>query len=114
MRMEMIQYFTRIGIALSVLFNVIWFGVSNQTFSARNWQLYRNGKTNMVSTIDLMAMTIGRMMKKSLTFFFGKDMIKFDLSNHCMEAWVYWKVAKEANRSSELKDSIEDKEHAKE
>ena len=33
----------------SVLINVIFGGDSNQTISARNWELRRNGKFNIVS-----------------------------------------------------------------
>lgn len=64
-------YFIRIGIALSVLFNVILGGSSNQTFSARNWQWKREGRRNLTSCIDKL-------------FFFDPD--------HCLECWVHWKV----------------------
>ena len=45
-------YFQRIGIALSVLFNVILGGYSNQTFSARNYHWKKQGKYNLVWLID--------------------------------------------------------------
>lgn len=54
---------------MSVLFNVLTGGSSNQTFSARNWQWKKDGRFNLVWIIDKLA---------------GKD--------HCAECWVYWKV----------------------
>lgn len=63
------EYFERVGIAMSVLFNVILGGRSNQTFSARNWQWKKENKFNLVPAID---------------FVLGH--------NHCAECWVYWKV----------------------
>lgn len=65
------MYFVRIGIALSVLLNVVLGGYSNQTFSARNWEWKRRKKPNLVKLID---------------YFLGAD--------HCSECWVYWKVRK--------------------
>ena len=63
------KYLTRIGVAMSVLFNVLTGGASNQTFSARNWQWKKDGKFNLVWIIDKIL---------------GKD--------HCVECWVYWKT----------------------
>ena len=63
------KYLTRVGVAMSVLFNVLTGGASNQTFSARNWQWKKDGKFNLVWIIDKLV---------------GKD--------HCAECWVYWKV----------------------
>lgn len=63
------RYFERVGIALSVLLNVLLGGHSNQTFSARNWHWKKNNKPNIVYLIDL---TLGQ--------------------GHCSECWVYWKV----------------------
>jgi len=65
------MYTTRVGIALSVLFNVLLGGESNQTFSARNWGWERDGKFNLCNVID---------------FFFGQG--------HCLECWAYWRIAK--------------------
>ena len=65
------KYFLRVGIALSILFNVITGGSSNQTFSARNWQWKKEGRRNLVSVIDRL-------------FWFEE--------NHCLECWVHWKV----------------------
>lgn len=62
-------YIHRVGLALSVLFNVITGGASNQTFSARNWHWRKNDRPNIVWLIDGV---LGH--------------------NHCMECWVYWKV----------------------
>jgi hypothetical protein len=63
------DYIVRVLIAVSVLFNVITGGKSNQTFSARNWQWKKDGRYNLVWIID-----------------------KVLGSNHCAECWVYWKV----------------------
>lgn len=68
---QIINYFRRIGVALSVLFNVILGGTSNQTFSARNYELKRNGKLNLVWLLDLI-------------FFMDE--------NHSMNSWSYWWV----------------------
>jgi len=65
----MLHYLERVGIATSVLLNVILGGPSNQTFSARNWQWKKQGRVNGVALID---------------YLLGKD--------HCSECWVYWKV----------------------
>ncbi len=68
------KYIERVGIALSVLLNVLLGGYSNQTFSARNYGWKREGKPNLVWLID--------------TIFW------FD-PNHCLDAWTYWIVRKE-------------------
>ena len=67
----MIQYLTRVGVALSVLLNVVTGGASNQTFSARNWDWKRRGLPHAVDVIDLI---LGQ--------------------GHCMQCWVYWKLRK--------------------
>lgn len=67
-------YWTRIGIALSVLFNVITGGYSNQTFSARNYAWKKDGRWNVVWLIDHV-------------FFWDE--------NHCMHSWVYWRSRKD-------------------
>jgi hypothetical protein len=68
------KYIERVGIALSVLFNVLLGGYSNQTFSARNYGWKREGKPNLVWLIDTL-------------FWFDP--------NHCLDAWTYWIVRKE-------------------
>ena len=68
------KYIERVGIALSVLLNVLLGGYSNQTFSARNYGWKREGKLNLVWLID--------------TIFW------FD-PHHCLDAWTYWIVRKE-------------------
>lgn len=65
----MTQYLLRVGIALSILLNVILGGHSNQTFSARNWEWKRHGVLNIVWLIDKVL---------------GRD--------HCLHCWVYWKL----------------------
>lgn len=66
---DVLKYLNRVGVAMSVLFNVLTGGASNQTFSARNWQWKKERKYNLVFVIDI---------------FLG--------SGHCAECWVYWKV----------------------
>lgn len=72
--MSLKKYISRVGIAISVLFNVILGGYSNQSFSARNYAWKREGKPNLVWLIDKI-------------FWFDPD--------HCMQAWSYWIVRKE-------------------
>lgn len=67
----MTTYLKRVGIAFSVLLNVVLGGPSNQTFSARNWQWKKDSKFNFVCCIDLVL---------------GSD--------HCVMSWVYWSVRK--------------------
>ena len=67
----MIKYLERVGIAVSVLLNVVTGGASNQTFSARNWQWKKEGRWNIVWAIDLVL---------------GKG--------HCVQCWVWWKTRK--------------------
>lgn len=66
------QYLKRVGVAFSVLLNVLLGGGSNQTFSARNHSWKRQGKFNLSRPID---------------FLFGKD--------HCLMSWVYWASRKQ-------------------
>lgn len=68
------RYIVRIGIAISVLFNVITGGPSNQTFSARNHGWRIKGKANICSIIDFI-------------FFFDSD--------HCRMSWIYWRTRKD-------------------
>lgn len=67
----MLSYLIRIGIALSVLLNVVLGGESNQTFSARNHHWKRQGKPNASGLID-----------------------KVLGNQHCLVSWVYWSVRK--------------------
>lgn len=70
------KYFERVGIALSVLLNVILGGYSNQTFSARNYDRKRNGKANIVWLIDTV----------------------FCEEGHCLKSWTYWILRKEIDK----------------
>lgn len=72
--MAFIKYLQRVGIALSVLLNVIMGGHSNQTFSARNYAWKRNDKPNLVWLIDKI---------------FWND------EDHCFQSWLYWMSRKE-------------------
>lgn len=65
------KYFYRVGIALSVLLNVVLGGYSNQTFSARNWEWKRTGRYNIVWLIDAIT---------------SRD--------HCSVSWAYWATRK--------------------
>lgn len=67
------EYIARIGIALSVLLNVVTGGASNQTFSARNYIWKMHGEKNAVLVIDLI-------------FFWQPD--------HCRNSWLYWVIIK--------------------
>jgi hypothetical protein len=71
------KYFIRVGIALSILMNVILGGYSNQAFSARNYGWYLEGKPNLVFLIDLL---------------FFKD------PNHCLNSWIYWVKRKDIDK----------------
>ena len=71
---RVIKYFERLGIAISVLFNVILGGPSNQTFSARNYAWKRDGKPNIVWFID--------------TIFFWEP-------DHSLLSWLFWIVRKD-------------------
>ena len=68
------QYLHRVGIALSVLFNVLLGGHSNQTFSARNYEWRRQGRCNGVAFIDTVVWVATRE------------------EDHCATAWAYWYV----------------------
>lgn len=68
---RLMTYLSRVGIALSVLLNVILGGESNQTFSARNYSWQRDRKPNIAKAIDSVL---------------GKD--------HCLLSWVHWSTRK--------------------
>lgn len=70
------KYIKRIGIAISVLFNVFLGGESNQTFSARNYAWKKEGKPNLVWLIDFVAKYV------------------FKDPDHCLNSWVYWYTRK--------------------
>jgi hypothetical protein len=69
-------YIKRIGISVSVLFNVLLGGESNQTFSARNYGWKKKEKPNIVWLIDFIARCI------------------FNDPDHCLNSWVYWCIRK--------------------
>ena len=76
----MIEYLKRVGTALSVLFNVLLGGYSNQSFSARNYEWKKQGKRNLVPVIDFIAKKV----------FKDKD--------HCLSAWAYWYTRKDISK----------------
>jgi len=65
------QYLFRVGIALSMFFNVLLGGEIGQTFSARQHEAKRNNKLNLSRFVNA---------------FCGKD--------HCAICWSFWKVRK--------------------
>lgn len=75
--MDIVKYVERVGTSISVLLNVVLGGYSNQTFSARNYELKRQGKLNLVFLIDGL-------------FFWNSD--------HCLRSWTYWIVRKDINK----------------
>lgn len=75
------RYINRVCIALSVLFNVIFGGYSNQTFSARNYHWKKQGKPNLVWLID--------------RIFFWQP-------GHSMLSWVYWRSRKDVMYNYEI------------
>lgn len=68
-----LRYLERVGIALSVLINVVLGGKSNQTFSARNYGWKKQNKFNIVWLIDFL-------------IFWDRD--------HCLHSWLYWYTGK--------------------
>jgi hypothetical protein len=105
--MKVVKYLSRIGIALSVLFNVILGGYSNQTFSARNWSWKRKGKWNLVWLIDgVCEYILQPILDFILTFILRSD-TKVSLSCHCMTSWIYWRSRKDVqynHSTGEMKD----------
>jgi len=73
-----INYFIRVITSLSVLINVILGGKSNQTISARQYDLKKRGKINLVRIIDII-------------FFWN--------SSHCMTSWSDWLIIEKGNKS---------------
>jgi hypothetical protein len=67
----MTEYLYRVGIALSMLLNVLLGGTVGQTFSARQHEAKRRGKRNLSLFVDA---------------FCGEG--------HCMRCWAYWMVRK--------------------
>lgn len=86
-KIRLLKYLLRVGIAISVLINVILGGPSNQTFSARNYGWKLEKKLNLVWLIDSI-------------FFFDK--------NHSLYSWVYWKAGKNLRKKQYYKQISED------
>lgn len=75
------HYLYRVLIAISVIINVVlFFGESNQSFSARNYQWKREGKLNLCWLIDACT---------------------FD-DCHCLKFWAYWYVRRQKLWEDEL------------
>lgn len=73
MRIRTLKYLERVGIALSVLINVVLGGPSNQTFSARNYGWKKQKRFHLVWLIDFL-------------IFWDKE--------HCLHSWLYWYTGK--------------------
>jgi hypothetical protein len=91
---RLINYISRVGIALSVLFNVLLGGPSNQTFSARNYGWKRDGEPNLVWLIDFVFFYAGYGIQYVLKRMQSRITLT-PQTNHCMESWVYWRVRKD-------------------
>lgn len=74
---KLFRYIERVGIALSVLLNVLLGGYSNQTFSARNYDWKKRNRPNIVFIIDFIFL-----------FLFGQR-------DHCMSSWINWKLIRQ-------------------
>ena len=73
------RYLDRVGTASSIFTNVVLGGASNQTLSARNWELKRQGQFNFVKVIDKL-------------FWFEP--------NHCQISWVRWRIRTRSFRAA--------------
>jgi hypothetical protein len=74
------RYLRRCIIAFSIFVNVVGGGRSNQTFSATQYERKKQKRFNVAWLIDLF-------------FFWEKD--------HCMDAWVKWKLIHKSIRHFE-------------
>ncbi len=63
-------YLYRVGIAYSILINVILGGEVHQTFCARNWEWKRSGKYHLVPFLNFICLGM-----------------KHD---HCLHSWITW------------------------
>ena len=78
-------YLKRLLIAWSIFLNVFLGGKSNQTFSATQYQRYKDRKWNLCWFINLI--------------FWDED--------HCMESWIKWKIIHSAiNKNSNLYENF--------
>lgn len=91
--LKALKYFSRLGIAISVLLNVSLGGPSNQTFSARNWALKKNNQINLVWFIDglcdILEIVVNTVLKLT------NQHLQVDFSDHCMTSWIYWRSRKD-------------------
>lgn len=101
-----IVYLTRVGLALSVLINVLLGGPSNQTFSARNWARKREGKYHVVYFIDAIFVVSAHVINKLLTVF-GIYVNVENAKNHCMESWIWWHTHSQKHSCENLIDRME-------
>ena len=67
------KYLYRVGIAISILLNVVANGHPNQTFSARNYEWQKHGKFNLVRPINWL----------------------FSDPDHCLVDWVNWQLIRD-------------------
>lgn len=85
--MQTLKYLERVGIAFSILLNVVLGGASNQTFSARNYRWKQQGKPHLVWLIDTLV-------------FWDKD--------HCFHSWIYFKTTRDLRKSFKRQRKRED------
>lgn len=97
----MFQYIKRVGIAISVLFNVLLGGYSNQTFSARNYGWKKARKPNLVKQIDFICWVYAKIIRTVIG-------IPIDGTDHCLQSWVYWRLRKDVIHDIERRIIIED------
>lgn len=96
--MAALTYLKRVGIALSVLVNVVLGGPSNQTFSARNWGWRRDKKPNLVWLIDGVCAILQLIINRT----FNKNV---DFTYHCMTSWIYWRSRRDVQFEEEQKSN---------
>jgi len=82
------KYLERVGIALSILLNVVLGGPSNQTFSARNYWWKSHDKPNIVWLIDFL-------------IFWDND--------HCFNSWIYFKTTKDLRKTHVKNATLENR-----
>lgn len=87
-------YFRRVGIALSILLNVILGGSPYQTLSARNYERKRAGKWHLVPVIDFIFYYCGHIRNFFLTIL-SKEAIVVPSSHHCLHSWAIWRTRKD-------------------
>lgn len=97
------QYFSRVGTALSILFNVILGGPLGQSFSARNYGWQRENKRNLVWLIDITSKVAYIILLKPLTMP-SKEYIIIETNQHCLNAWIFWRIERRKYLNKEIEN----------